>query len=124
MYIGSPGGGPDIAGAPPWSCDLPASERLCDTEPQLLGGWGCYATAVLSAQEGFRGARSRLQEIVKDVAQIVIFYPKFHCELNWIGYYWDVESGLHCKPGRYIDTHICEDVERRLRISIRVEIDI
>ena len=29
----------------------------------------------------------QLQEIVEDAGHIVILYPKFHCELNWIEYY-------------------------------------
>ena len=36
--------------------------------------------------------RSRLQEIVEEAGHIFLLYPKFHCELNWIEFYWD-----HCK---------------------------
>jgi hypothetical protein len=32
--------------------------------------------------------RSRLQEIVEEAGHIFLLYPKFHCELNWIEYYW------------------------------------
>ena len=56
--------------------------------PNCLLGGECCATAVLSAQEDFKSTRSRLQEIVEDAGHIFILYPKFHCELNWIEYYW------------------------------------
>ncbi|PWW72880.1 hypothetical protein C7212DRAFT_220536, partial [Tuber magnatum] len=30
----------------------------------------------------------KLQQMVKARGHLVRFYPKFHCELNWIEYYW------------------------------------
>ena len=56
---------------------------------------GMCATAVLPAQEDFKSTRSRLQEIFEDAGHIFILYPKFHCELNWRGYYWDAVGSLH-----------------------------
>ena len=56
--------------------------------PQCLVGGECCATAILSAQDDFQSTRSRLQEIVEDTGHIFLLYPKFHCELNWIEYYW------------------------------------
>ena len=53
----------------------------------LLGG-DCCAVAIFSAQEDFGSARSRLQEIVEEAGHIFLLYPKIHCELNWIEYYW------------------------------------
>lgn len=29
-----------------------------------------------------------LQDKVEEMGYMVLFYPKFHCELNWIEYYW------------------------------------
>jgi hypothetical protein len=53
-----------------------------------LEGRTCCAAAILSAQPDFKGQRSRIEEIVEDAGHLVMFYPKFHCELNWIEYYW------------------------------------
>ncbi|KAA8893425.1 hypothetical protein FN846DRAFT_529170 [Sphaerosporella brunnea] len=38
--------------------------------------------ANLSAQPDFKGQRSRIEEVVEDAGHLVMFYPKFHCELN------------------------------------------
>ena len=56
--------------------------------PECLLRGDCCAVAILSAQENFRSARSRLQDIVEEAGHIFLLYPKFHCELNWIEYYW------------------------------------
>ena len=41
----------------------------------------------MSKQPDFQGQRGRLQEKVKATGNLVIFYPKFHCELNFIERY-------------------------------------
>ena len=58
------------------------------SNPEYLLRGDCCAVAILSAQGGFRSARSRLQEIVEEAGHIFLLYPKFYCELNWIEYYW------------------------------------
>ncbi|KAA8904885.1 hypothetical protein FN846DRAFT_18768 [Sphaerosporella brunnea] len=40
------------------------------------------AAANLSAQPDFKGQHSRIEEIVEDAGHLVMFYQKFHCELN------------------------------------------
>ena len=41
----------------------------------------------MSKQPDFQGQRGRLQEEVEATGNLVIFYPKFHCELNFIERY-------------------------------------
>lgn len=41
----------------------------------------------MSQQPDFQGQRGRLQEEVEATGKLVIFYPKFHCELNFIERY-------------------------------------
>ena len=43
---------------------------------------------VLEAEKDFRNQRGRPQEEVENLGHRVLFYPKFHCELNWIERYW------------------------------------
>ena len=56
----------------------------CD--PALNGE--CCATALLQSQRDFVEQKGRLQEEVEATGHYVIFYPKFHCELNFIERFW------------------------------------
>jgi hypothetical protein len=43
---------------------------------------GCCARGQLSQQADFQAQKGRLEEALEAANQIVIFYPKFHCELK------------------------------------------
>ncbi|RPA94627.1 hypothetical protein L873DRAFT_1837574 [Choiromyces venosus 120613-1] len=43
---------------------------------------------ILSLQYDFLNQKGKLQEMIEATGHTVLFYPKFHCELNWIEYYW------------------------------------
>jgi hypothetical protein len=47
-----------------------------------------YALQILEAQDDFKNEVSLLETVIRQVGHEVIFYPKFHCELNYIEYYW------------------------------------
>ena len=51
-------------------------------------GKGCCALRILEAEEDFRNEISLLEMIIHAAGHEVIFYPKFHCEFNYIEYYW------------------------------------
>ena len=51
-------------------------------------GKGCCALRILEAQEDFRNEKSLLETVIVEAGHEAIFYPKFHCELNYIEYYW------------------------------------
>jgi hypothetical protein len=42
----------------------------------------------MSVQRDFKEQRGKLEEELEALNQLVIFYPKFHCELNFIERYW------------------------------------
>jgi hypothetical protein len=42
----------------------------------------------LAAQRDFREQKGSLQAALEAGNQEVIFYPKFHCELNFVEHYW------------------------------------
>lgn len=44
----------------------------------------CCARGLLSQQPDFLAQKGRVQEVVEAGGHMVLFYPKFHCELNWI----------------------------------------
>jgi transposase len=48
----------------------------------------CCATRILSLQPDFLAQKCHLEETVTAAGHYVIFYPKYHCELNWIEYFW------------------------------------
>ncbi|RPB00963.1 hypothetical protein L873DRAFT_1638417, partial [Choiromyces venosus 120613-1] len=49
---------------------------------------GCCAWTLLSLQPDFQNQRSKLEEVINNQGHLALLYPKFHCELNWIEYYW------------------------------------
>lgn len=48
----------------------------------------CCAEKVMSLQEDFRAQNSLVAEVIEAAGHKCIFYPKFHCELNYIEYFW------------------------------------
>ena len=48
----------------------------------------CCARALLSSQPDFLAQKCQLQETLEAAGHQVIFYPVFHCELNFIEYFW------------------------------------
>ena len=53
--------------------------------------WMVILDAVLgrfSQQQDFRDQKGQLQEVIEAANHLIIFYPKFHCELNFIERFW------------------------------------
>jgi hypothetical protein len=48
----------------------------------------CCATRILSLQADFQEQKSLVQEVIEDAGHLCIFLPKFHCELNFIEFFW------------------------------------
>jgi len=60
----------------------------------------CCARALLSSQPDFQAQKCQLQETLEAAGYQVIFYPAFHCELNFIEYFWGrakVYTRSHCE---------------------------
>jgi hypothetical protein len=53
-----------------------------------LNGGSCCARALIANEPDFKAQRSRLEEEVELKGHLVCFFPKYHCELNFIEYYW------------------------------------
>ncbi|RPA91852.1 hypothetical protein L873DRAFT_1866135 [Choiromyces venosus 120613-1] len=72
-----------------------SSQKGCKLD--TLGG--CCARGLLSIQADFRAQKSRLEKVIEEAGHRTLFYPKFHCELNWIEYFWRVAKWYmrkHC----------------------------
>lgn len=48
----------------------------------------CCAQKIMSLQPDFRAQKSLIAETIEAEGHKCIFYPKFHCELNYIEYFW------------------------------------
>ena len=64
------------------------SGKSMKPNPQCLNGGACCARALLAAQPDFRNQKSQIEQAILDAGHDVIFYPAFHCELNFIEYFW------------------------------------
>lgn len=58
------------------------------TSRQCLESGNCCAIALLSKQPDFREQRCMIEEYLNSQGQFVLFFPKFHCECNWIEQFW------------------------------------
>ena len=54
--------------------------------PELEGG--CCAKMLMASQQDFQQQKGRLAEELQAAGQLIIFHPKFHCELNFIERFW------------------------------------
>ena len=61
--------------------DRPAGTNASGCNPEMDSTTGCCARRVLSQQQDFREKKGQLQEEVEAANHLIIFYPKFHCEL-------------------------------------------
>ncbi|KAG1717310.1 hypothetical protein EDB19DRAFT_1840448 [Suillus lakei] len=48
----------------------------------------CCNKHILELQPDFQEQHSLIQEIIKNASHLCIFLPKFHCELNFIKFFW------------------------------------
>ena len=48
----------------------------------------CCAKWILERQPDFRAQTSLVQEVIEAAGHICLILPKFHCELNFIEYFW------------------------------------
>jgi hypothetical protein len=48
----------------------------------------CCAQRILEHQPDFLMQKSLVQEVIEERGHLCIFLPKFHCELNFIEFFW------------------------------------
>ena len=69
----------------------PASGRLnaqCEAFKCPPGRTDCCCRRLLFTQPDFESQKPALQEFVESRGHLCDFYPKYHCELNFIEQYW------------------------------------
>ena len=63
--------------------------RLECAKPKCTAGaTDCCAKRLLSLQPDFKAQKSSVQEVIEAAGHLCIFLPKFHCELNFIEFFW------------------------------------
>ncbi|KIK25387.1 hypothetical protein PISMIDRAFT_32273, partial [Pisolithus microcarpus 441] len=48
----------------------------------------CCNKQILECQPDFQEQKSLVQETIEGLGHLCIFLPKFHCELNFIEFFW------------------------------------
>lgn len=76
-----------------WSDYRPDGSRMLLVCPSKEGkstcsGPLCCARTLMASQPDFQSQKGKLQEEIEARNHTVIFYPKFHCELNFIERFW------------------------------------
>jgi hypothetical protein len=60
------------------------TDRFADCERNM----DCCCRRILYNQPDFANQKSALEELIDNYGHLCDFYPKFHCELNFIEQYW------------------------------------
>ena len=71
----------------------------------------CCCRCILFSQPEFVSQKSQLQELVESRGHLCDFYPKYHCELNFIKQYWGTAK-LHFRAAGHVAT--IEEMERKV----------
>jgi len=71
-----------------WNENLVGHCQLCRLKIDDITRIDCCMRRILSLQDDFMSQKSQLQEEIEKKGHKCIFYPKFHCELNYIEMYW------------------------------------
>jgi len=65
-----------------------ATGKSSKLNPPCLDGGSCCARALLAAQPDFKAQKNHIEEAIIKAGHEVIYYPAFHCEINFIEYFW------------------------------------
>ena len=71
-----------------WRDGLRADCQLCKAGDRNPNRINCCARRIISLEPDFIAQKGALHEIISIAGHKCIFYPKFHCELNFIEMYW------------------------------------
>jgi len=78
-------------------CRKPNGQR----NKRCLNGASCCARALIAQEPDFKAQNSRLEEEVELIGHLVHFFPKYHCELNFIEYYSGAAKHYACQRCGY-----------------------
>ena len=76
----------------------------------------CCCRRILYLQPDFISQKSQLEEAIEQRGHICDFYPKYHCELNFIEQYWGKAKSQYrvtprAKTGREMESTVRESLD-------------
>ena len=74
----------------------------------------CCARRIIASQPDFIAQKSAIVELIESAGHTCVFYPKFHCELNFIEMYWGAAKRYTRNYCDYTWTGLQETVPRAL----------
>ncbi len=84
-----------------WKNSLNANCQLCKDKIDDITRIDCCAWRIISLQPDILAQKSALEKTILEAGYKCIFYPKFHCELNFIERYWGVAKRYTCENYNY-----------------------
>jgi hypothetical protein len=61
-----------------------------------VGATTCCCQRIMASQPDFKSQKSLVQEVIEEAGHLCIVLPKYHCELNFIEFFWGaVKRYLH-----------------------------
>jgi hypothetical protein len=79
----------------------------------------CCNKRILELQPDFQQQKSLVQEVIEEAGHLCIFLPKFHCELNFIEFFWGQVKKYLCDNCDYTFKTLKENVPKALA-SVRL----
>jgi len=70
-------------------CSIKTSSGNSKPNPHSLKRSNRCARGLLALQPDFKAQKGELQEAIERAGHLVLFYPPFHCEINFIEYFWE-----------------------------------
>ena len=80
----------------------------------------CCGKRILELQPDFQEQKSLVQEVIETAGHLCILLPKFHCELNFIEFYWGAVKKYLCDNCDYTFDTLKENMPKALK-SVRLQ---
>ena len=97
-----------------WKDGMLKKCKECKNHTQVSEIVDCCAHRILSLEPDFLSQKSQLEEIVESAGHKIIFFPKYHCELNYIENFWGAAKNYSRKNCNYSFKELQETVPAAL----------
>ena len=87
----------------------------CEGFKCVAGKKNCCCCQLLFTQPDFENQKSHLEEFITSRGHICDFYPKYHCELNFIEQYWGAAKLIYRSTPKTKDM---KEMEENVKISL------